>query len=190
MALLLSVRYAARMLDQLIEETKREFPDFKIVRKSDSTLMKAINVFLLIVTFGMQRTFMTAFTTTLGTTVYITDAWDTWGEITRVMLLRHERVHMRQARRYTRPLFSLLYLFVFFPIGLAYFRMKFEKEAYEETIAAAIEYRGKAAVVDDDFREKIIGHFTSAEYVWMWPFRKGLERWYDGAVKKALNHAA
>lgn len=178
------------MLDQLIEETKREFPNFKIVRKSDSWLMKAINVFLLIVSFGMQRTFMTAFTTTLGNTVYITDAWDTWGEITRVVLLRHERVHMRQARRYTRVLFSLLYLFAFFPVGLAYFRAKFEKEAYEETIAATLEYRGREIVENQHFREKTIQHFTSAEYLWMWPFRGHLERWYDAAVKKALNHAA
>lgn len=176
------------MLSEFIEETKREFPNFKLVKKSESTLMKAINVFLLIISFGTLRQFMTAFTTTLGTTVYITDSWDTWGETTKVILLRHERVHMRQAKRWTRPLFSFLYLFVFLPGGLAFFRTKFEKEAYEETIAAALEYRGRAAVEDPAFRDKIIQNFTGPAYLFMWPFRRSLERWYDAAVKKALNH--
>jgi len=177
------------MLDQLIEETRKEFPDFKTVRKRDSRLMKTINVFLMIISFGLMRSFF-RFYTTLGTTIYVPDSWDTSSEISRAATIRHERVHMRQARKYTRFVFSFLYLFVFFPAGLAYFRMRFEKEAYEESIRAMYEYAGPEAIQDEVYRDKIITHFTSAEYYWMWPFRKSLEAWYDGVVKKVLNGVA
>ena len=116
--------------DVLVLEIKKEFPDFKLIQKSQSWLSKVINVFLLVITFGKQKDFMAKYTTTIGNTIYTPANWDERPETSRVIILRHERVHLRQAKKYTRFFFSFLYLFVF-PTILAYDWKKFEQAAYE-----------------------------------------------------------
>lgn len=169
-------------LEQLTAEILVEFPDFKIVAKADSRLMRLVDRALKIITLGKMTTYMTYFITTMGVVVYVPDIWKKMTDQTKMVVLRHERVHMRQARRYGRLLFSLLYLFVPVPIGLAYFRMKFEREAYEESIRASIEYFGIAQVETSYGRHRTVRHFTSAEYFWMWPFHKSLNRWYQSRI--------
>lgn len=173
-------------LDKILVETKIEFPDFEIIEKKDSTLMKVIDVCLKIITLGRMNKFMTGFITTLGQKVYVTDFWKQGSLIGQVEILRHERVHMRQARRYGRFLFSFLYLMVPLPAGIAYFRKKFEQEAYEESMRALHEYLGEGAFVHHN-REAIITQFISANYFWMWPFRKNVEEWYDATTKKIIS---
>ena len=170
---------------ELENEIRAEFPKFRIVQKRDSALMRAINIFLTIISFGQIKQFMTSFTTTVGTTVYVTDSWATSSEESKKMLLRHERVHMRQAKRLTRPLFSFLYLFVFLPGGLAWFRAKFEREAYEETFRAAFEYFGREHVFSREFRDHVAKNFTGPAYLWMWPFPKTIDKWMLDAAEKA-----
>lgn len=168
----------------VVEETLKEFPKFKVVPKSESWMMKAINAFLLAVSFGQMKNFMTGYATTIGTTVYVTPGWPTKPDADKAILLRHERVHMRQAKRYTRVLFSLLYLIPFFPVGLAYFRARFELEAYEETIRATFETYGRQAVFAKEFRDKIARQFTGPGYLFMWPFPKTIDKWILDAVEK------
>lgn len=171
-------------VDELKAEILAEFPDFKVVPKSESSLMRAINAFLLVISFGQIRQFMTSFTTTVGTTVYVTDGWKDSTDESKKILLRHERVHMRQARRLTRPLFSFLYLFVFLPGGLAWFRAKFEKEAYEESFRAAYEYYGREHVFSKEFRDHVAKNFTGPAYLYMWPFPKTVDKWVLDAVER------
>jgi hypothetical protein len=97
--------------------------------------------------------------------------------------LRHELIHLRQFRRYTLFGMAFLYLLVPLPLGLAWFRARFEWEAYRESIRAAAELHGRAHVEAPAFRERILGQFTSGAYGWMWPFRGQLERWYDAALR-------
>ena len=85
-------------LDKILTETKLEFPDFEIIEKKDSTLMKVIDVCLKIITLGQMNKFMTGFITTLGQKVYVTDSWKQGSLIGQVSILRHERIHMRQAK--------------------------------------------------------------------------------------------
>jgi len=171
-------------LAQLEAEVRKEFPNFKVMQKANSSLMKAIDIFLKVITFWKMKDFMQSFITTVGVTVYVPGTWNKRPAQSRMAVLRHERIHMRQAKKYTRPLFSFLYLFFPLPIGLAYFRMKFEKEAYEETLRALKEYYGIESIANVRFRDDLIKHFTTAEYYWMWPFKKSLEKWYDGFVEK------
>lgn len=172
---------------ELEQEIREEFPAFKIVQKSTSRLMRAIDIFLKVITFGLMRTFMTRFITTIGYTVYVTEAWSYKSPNARMITLRHERVHMRQRKRYGALWFGFLYLFSYFPLVFAYHRAKFEKEAYEETLNAIAELMpstGMKTLQSLEFREMIVRHFTSAEYFWMWPFRKSIETWYDGIVSR------
>jgi hypothetical protein len=169
-------------LDQLLADIKAEFPRFRLVRKDESALQRAIHYALVGLTLGGMRRYLTGYQTTIGSTVYVTPDW---GEITRDerwITMRHERVHLRQFRRYSRPGMALLYLLVPVPMGLAWFRARFERAAYEETIRAAVEVHGLDHVRGAGFRDHIVSQFIGPAYGWMWPFRTGLERWYDSVL--------
>ena len=170
------------LYSKICKEILEEFPSFKLVRKSDSTLCVIIDFFLFVVTLGKNDSFMTSYTTTIGTTVYIPTSWNLMSEARKTVILRHERVHMRQKERYGAFLFSFLYLFVPLPFLFSYFRMKFEKEAYEETIRAQKEYYGKDFLLLPNVRESMIRRFTGPDYFWTWVLRSNIEKWYDERV--------
>ncbi len=173
-------------LGDLGMQIRKEFPKFKIVRKSTSTLMKAIDIFLKVITFGQMKRFMT-FVTTVGTTVYVFEEWSERSTTSRIIILRHERVHMRQRKKYGSFLFTFLYLFFPFPVFFAYYRRKFEMEAYEETMKSLVDLlpaTSKRTLRSSTFKEAMVKHFTTAEYFWMWPFKGAISRWYDEAVKR------
>ncbi len=177
-----------RAYGNLLVELRQEFPKFKIVWKSDSWLMRLIDQFLWCITFGMQCTFMTHYISTIGCTVYVPNRWCTKSAVARMIVLRHERVHMRQRRAYTFPLYAFLYLFFPLPGGLAYFRTLFEMEAYEETIRATVDLvpGGAEIVRSHKAKAKMVEYFTGPGYFWMWPFRARIEHWYDHTVDSAL----
>jgi hypothetical protein len=168
--------------DELVEALRRELPGFRIVRKDASPLHRAIHYALLGLTLGRMRNYLDSFQTTIGKTVYVTADWDTWEPDARYVTLRHEAVHLRQFRRYTLPVMAVLYVLLPLPMGLAYFRARFEMEAYAETIRAAADVYGLDHVRDSRHRDYVIGQFLGPSYGWMWPFRRDLERWYDGVL--------
>lgn len=176
-------------LSRLLADIKYDFPDFKLRKKSESGFMKLINVCLKIITFGQMKTFMTNFTTTIGYTVYVSLSWDDLTDINKMIVLRHERIHMQQRNKYGPLMFSFLYLFFPLPCIFAYFRMKFETEAYAETIKATAELTeiGTTLVQSKEYKERIIGNFTKASYFWTWPFQTSLEAWYSRALADALS---
>jgi len=165
--------------DALVDALRAEFPRFRIIRKDRSPLHQAIHYALVGLTFGRMRTYLDSFQTTIGRTVYVTPDWDDRDADHRYVTLRHEAIHLRQFRRYTLPGMAVLYVLLPLPMGLAWFRAYFEKEAYAETIRAAAEVWGPAYPREVGFRRHIIDQFVGPSYGWMWPFRAGLERWYD-----------
>lgn len=180
--------YMKQEVDDLKAEMLLEFPDFRVVPKDSSYLMRFLNVVLLVISFGAQRNFMTSFTTIVGRTMYTPRGWEDSAHTNQLATLRHERVHFRQQRRYTRFLFSVLYLFVL-PLGFAFFRTKFEKEAYEESMLVYALRYGAGALRESAYRERMIRHFTSGEYLWMWVIRSDIEKWYDdtaAAIERKL----
>lgn len=174
------------MLDELLDEIHKEFPDFVMIKKPDSRFMRAIAWLLCVLTFGTQREFMTRYTTTIGHTVYIPGDWGSWDELSCVEVLRHERVHMRQQSRYGRLLFTFLYLLPFLPLFLAYGRARLEMEAYTESVRARAQLRGAACVQVQGFRDWLASQFLTGSYGFMWPFRKTVLRWVEEAIKKAV----
>jgi hypothetical protein len=164
---------------ELVAALGREIPGFSIVRKDHSRLHRAIHKALVVVTFGQMRSYLDSFQTTIGKTVYVTADWEDWAPDRRYVTLRHEAVHLRQFKKLTLPVMAVLYLLVPLPMGLAYFRAYFEKEAYAESIRAAAEVWGADAPREAGYREHIVSQFLGPSYGWMWPFRAGMERWYD-----------
>lgn len=180
-------RRAGCYYDDLLRDIREEFPAFRLVPKESSWLMRAIDIALKVITFGAMSTFMTGYVSVIGSTVYVSRGWAELSDMGRAVVLRHERVHMRQRAKYGPLLFTFLYLFFPLPVGLAYFRMKFEREAYEETLRARVELYGPKSLRDPECREGIVRQFTSSAYFWMWPFRKNTLRWYQAASKAAFD---
>jgi len=169
-------------IEGILAEISAEFPRFRLVPKSASRLMTCMDWALRCLTVGKQSTFLTEYHTVIGDTLYLAPAWDSLGEADRVALLRHERVHLRQRRRYGFLGLAFIYLIPIFPLGLAYGRARLEWEAYSETIRALFEMRGMSVLSDQDLRHRIVGRFVGPDYGWMWPFRKSVEKWYDALL--------
>lgn len=175
---------ATQQLDELLDEIRAEFPRFRLVRKDRAWTQRVIHHALVVVTFGRMRRYLTGYQTTIRRTIYVTPDWDSRPALERYVVLRHELVHLRQFRTWTLPGMALLYVLLPLPMGLAYFRAHFEKQAYAETIRAAMEVYGPEHVSNPDFRNNILAQFTGPTYGWMWPFRGALERWYDSVVRR------
>ncbi|MCP4446421.1 MAG: hypothetical protein GY811_13910 [Myxococcales bacterium] len=169
----------------LLVELKEEFPRFRLIHKRQSGFQKLIHRALVAITFGQMKTYLSQYHTTLGQRIYVPDHWEESSEDSRYVTLCHERIHMRQFRKFTWPGMTLLYLLVPLPMGLAYFRARFEMEAYAESVRAAAEVWGPDYVRDADYRDHVLSQFMGASYGWMWPFRKRLERWYQRALGDA-----
>lgn len=178
--------------EDLRQELQSEFPTYSIKQKYDSWLMKAIDLLLRCITFGMMHTFLTDYVTTIGFTVYVPESWAAMTYEARIIVLRHERVHMRQRVKYGTVLFSLLYLLCPLPGGVAYFRMKFEREAYAETLKAVVDVyqdAGRRLISSKAYQDSTIANFTGPAYFWMWPFKRSMDDWYEEACRVALARA-
>ena len=171
-------------LANLLAEMRNEFPTFRLIRKDESGFSRAIHYGLLVLTFGRMRAFLSGYQTTIGRRIYVTSDWEQRSRDDRYIVLRHERIHMRQFRRFTLPGMALLYVMLPLPMGLAYFRARFEQQAYEESIRAAAEIYGAAHVRDNCYRSYILEQFTGPSYGWMWPFRRQLNSWYDAVLAR------
>jgi hypothetical protein len=172
--------------ERLVNDLRAEFPAFCIRPKRGDRLSQAIDAALRIVTLGGQCHYLTRYHTVIGDTLYVPETWAQLSDLDRVILLRHERVHLRQRRRYGGPLMTFLYLVPFLPLGLAYGRARIEWEAYTETLRATAELRGREALQSGELREQIVRRFVGPDYGWMWPFRSMVEGWYDRVVRELL----
>ncbi len=169
--------------ERFIEELRQEFPHFKIVPKEGDAFSALIDAALRIITFGGQRLYLTHYHTVIGYTLYVPASWSQGTDVDRLVLLRHERVHMRQRRRYGMLGMAFLYLIPLFPLGLAYGRARLEWEAYAETLRATAEHLGIEVARSPALRAKLIERFTGPDYGWMWPFPKTVGRWIDEAIR-------
>lgn len=167
-------------LARLLAELTAEFPRFRIRKKRTSVLQKTIHVALALVTLGGQRVYLTNYHTVLFGTLWVPDAWDAMTDNDKYILLRHERVHLRQRARMGDVMMTFLYLVPFFPLLLAYGRARIEWEAYIETLYATAEIYGLESA--EALRSHIKQRFVGPEYGWMWPFPKTIDRWFDDTM--------
>jgi hypothetical protein len=168
--------------EQLLEEIRAEFPSFAIVPKRGDHLQQAIAIALAVVTFGGQRSYMSRYHTVLFGKLYVPDAWAAMDDLSRYVLLRHERVHLRQRRRMGDVAMAFVYLVPFFPVFLAWGRARIEWEAYVETIRATAEVYGLAAA--RALEPEIVARFTGPDYGWMWPFPGTVRRWFAEVIDR------
>lgn len=162
---------------RLLEDIRREFPAFKVVLKVGG-FWRAI---------GRVIPAAKHFTTTLGNTIYVPAEWASYSEEEHYVILRHERVHMRQQKKLGlgwMPLgltiFMLLYALLPLPIGLAWFRYRFERTAYVESLRVHNELHGQADVVNQLL---VYADFLSGPgYGWSWPRHKIIS-YFNAAIR-------
>lgn len=140
-------------------------------KATDVRFWKVLDTLLRIVSFGKLNNFMKR-TTTIGRWIAFGEDVDLYNTGMRELLvLVHEREHVIRFRKYTLLGMAFLYLFFPLPIGLAYFRYKFELEAFLKEA----DYAKDLGVTINP--EDIIKSLSGSSYVWAWP-----EKW----VRKAM----
>lgn len=102
---------------ELIKRLEREIPGFRIRFKPTSPLWKHI---------APERY------TTYGTIIWAPSAveWLQTSSFSKIRLILHEAEHMRQYKAYGNGIYLMLYLLAPLPIGFAYYRYSFERDAY------------------------------------------------------------
>jgi hypothetical protein len=178
------------LTDELLAEILVEFPRFRLIPKTGDGLSRLIDRCLRVCTLGLQNRYLTEYHTVLGNTLYLAPAWNGMDDRARYVLLCHERIHLRQRRRYGMVGMALLYLIPLFPVGLAIGRARIEWEAYRETLRASAEVYGFAALEQPALRARLIERFTGPDYGWMWPFPRTIAEWYDYAVDELRREPA
>lgn len=153
-----------------LDALRRELPGVRVVAKATDPFSRAIDRALRVITLGGQSAYMTRYTTVIGRTIYLPTRWEAMSDVDRLIVLRHEAVHLRQFARYGLVGTSLIYLLPIFPVGLAAGRAFIEWEAYRETLRATAELRGIEAAASPELERYLVEQFTSAAYAWMWPF--------------------
>lgn len=193
----------------LVSESKNQFPDLQIKYKESSLFMKILGKILF-----FNPSFMTDYITTIGSTVYFPS--ESYVKVTPVsasIALLHELVHVYDAKKINKYLFYLLYLFpqtlillvpiLFFfswKIGLilslifvlpipAYFRMHFEKRAYITSLYALNKLSKKLNFDPDLNNQKnvFITQFKNSAYYYMWIF-SNIEKDFDNSVKNITDN--
>lgn len=165
-----------------MSELRVRYPGFRVVQKRDSRLHRAIHYALVGLTLGQMRSYLDSFQTTIGKTVYVTPSWNDLPDDERYVTMRHEAIHLAQFRKFTLPGMAVLYVLLPLPMGVAWFRAYFEKQAYAESVRAAAEIWGIEYAASTSYRTYILSQFSSAAYGWMWPFPASMNRWYDAVV--------
>lgn len=192
--------------NNLLLAAEKYFPSLQIKYKNHSPFMKLIGILLF-----FNRRFMTDYTTTVGSTIYIpTDHYIRLRPVSGVVVLLHELTHMHDERKYGHLWFQLSYIFpqilvlpalllfligwkIALPVVLlsltpipAYFRMVYEKRAYLSSLYVIQKLSEKLLFVPHFESQKadFIKCFMDSSYYFMWPFKSHLNREFDAALEK------
>lgn len=185
---------AKELYQNLLADIDKEFDGKVIIEKKtkDSFLWRALAVVLF-----FNKRFLSGYYTTIGPIIGTPTTWEERSYENRYSVLRHEREHLRQYKRAGFGnlwlgffLVGFLYVFIPFPIGIAWFRAHFEKEAYRESMRAEVALYGsvaaRARLMSSRRRDHRVKTFTGPDYLYMWPFPKAIRKWYDKTVDEVI----
>lgn len=159
-----------------------ELPRFRVCYKDESALQKLISRLL----WPFNRRYSTDYTTVMFGRVYFPSrAWRAQAGPERIFLtLRHEAVHLRDARRFP-GVFQLSYLLLLPTVFTV--RALWEMRAYNESIRAHVELNGE---VPESALQVFESAFVGPDYLFMCPFRRFVRRRLLTARAKALSECS
>lgn len=179
------------LMDNLLKDIKKDFPEINIKFKNKSLFMKIVDKILF-----FNKDFMSSFTTTIGSNIYFpSEEYVKNSPITAIVILLHEIVHIYDSNKTNKFLFGFLYLFpqilallaiplffvswkiaIFFLLFLlpfpAYFRMKAEKRAYASSLYVIhqLSLKKNFKIELNKQKENYISYFKKNDYYFMWLF--------------------
>jgi hypothetical protein len=163
---------------ELERRLSQELPGFAVRYKDESRLQRLIGRLL----WPFNRHYLTRYTTVLFGRVYFPSrSWrERAGARTIYGTLRHEAVHLRDARRFP-GLFQVSYLFLL-PFVFTT-RAYWEWRAYLETMRVWAELEGE---IPDELLDHIQRCFTGPDYLFMRPFPRFVRRKLEEVRKRLL----
>lgn len=190
----------------LVAAAQKHFPDLQVKFKDQSKFMKFLSILLF-----FNKSFMTSYTTTVGSTIYFPSENSIKNRPTASSItLLHELVHVNDAKKISKPLFGFLYLtpqilvlliiplffvlpwwsvlliMALFLVPLpSFFRMHYEKRAYFSSLYAIHNLSNKLHFKSFLSAQKahFLEHFKNSSYYFMWPF-SNLDKEFDEAMVK------
>lgn len=178
---------AALLLDTMVKVANE---GGRIVKK-EGWFWTALHYIVMIVTFGGNRRFLRDYYTTIGPWIGVPRDWNQQNIESRIAILEHELEHIKQCKRcgfgnaiVGLPLYTLLYLLLPLPFGLAYFRWRFERTAYVKGIEARLKLTEPDLYVPTRLRliDNAVDQLTSGKYGWTWPFPKSVREYFGRMV--------
>lgn len=180
--------------DSLIQFIKQKHPDFQIIDRTESKLMKLLSVLLF-----FNRGFLNSYTTTIGKKIYFSSSvYDSilngTNNLTTCTLIAHEYIHISDQKRYP-IIFQFVYLFpqilaIFSILAIwnLWFLLFLLCLAPIPSLGRAyLEYRAfKMSIyfvhfvggIEEDLIdiEKYVDKFCRTDYYFMFPFRSYVRR--------------
>jgi|ERR1035437_4163522 hypothetical protein len=196
------------LFQDIVQNAKQHFPNLQIKYKDSSLLMKILGTILF-----FNKSFMTDYTTTIGSTVYFpTESFVNTRPISSSMVLLHELTHLWDSKKISNILFTILYLspqslillalplllvswkiallFLIFAAPIpSYFRMYFERRAYFASLYVMSKL-GKKLNFDPELnknKDYFVEQFKGPFYYFMFPFNS-INKDFDAALIKINNN--
>lgn len=180
-------------LHKLCLELKHEFPELRMGHKRKLWWHWIAHVLICIFTVGLNRRYISGFTTTSAKRVDWSDKHhdriQKGEELDRVWeCLMHEREHLRQFRRHGRV--KMILMWAMPPILFCYGRaIVIEKPGYIASMRAKWE-TSRAWLESAQYRKWWIGQFTGPNYGWMWILKSQVSKWFDDELARLRKEAA
>lgn len=174
-------------LDKMCQELKREFPDLKMGHKRELWWHWIAHVLICIFTLGMNRRYISEFTTTSKNRIDWSDGHheriQSCKELDRVWACaKHEREHLRQFRDKGTLLMILIWSIP--PILFCYGRaIVIEKPGYLESLRAKFK-TSRAWAEHPEYKKWWVRQFTGPNYGFMWVLRSQVEKWFDEELER------
>lgn len=170
--------YNELLYNHLLDLLHFEFPNLKIRKRKDVWWCRLLD-----------KTFLkkskTQWACATWNSIIVPNDFDSWQCDHKHEIIFHERKHRRQYRKWSYPLFCVLY-FLVLPIIFT-MRAYFEKQAYYQS---AVSMQMTRSFVDNEFMRQwfiswMARNFSRWEYFWMLPFKKHVRKWADRAWLQA-----
>ena len=142
-----------------------------VKKKENSSWCKALNSIWKVLTFSKKDNFLRR-ATTLGSGIYMKVGWDY--EKTPIeetyLTISHERKHLEFFETYGTVLGYVTYLFLPFPVLLAYGRYAIEREGIVAELLALDRLNGDTIAVLNKYVDALAGR----GYYYAWPFKRSV----------------
>ena len=190
--------YGSGKTKELIEKViLKEFPDFKVICKNDSKLMRLISKVLF-----FNKKFMSHYVTTIGNTIYGPDLSFFEDDNRSFIVIAHEYVHMCDNKKYgflynliylSPQIFALLSLLSFF--NLYWLFCLLFLLPLPSVGRTWLEYRGYSMSIacyywlykEQPPATRYLDNFTTSLYYWMCPFKSYISSKLEQSLKDVVN---